>query len=362
MISQSSQLSESHGGSTAPHPRPKVEKWLVAFCREIGYPLEKLFMTNVDKLGISSAESSSLWESKQKRLAGYWTRLRGKVAAEMIIDRINTLANSEQNPRVVIYSFAAASGYHEQRLRQRLNSLFPHATISWVISDSNGVAVIRAIERFAKKEASIRARRLPFVPGFLNDSMSEEILRQERILRSSALKGGLTAKIFDHIGPVGRPGILRFDVTEGLHIDLAPFQTYALIAESDFAGYHKIFKVLGLLEFFPELIIPLLAVARVMASSERRSFIVTSQTVAPELAKQLSFASFLPKVVNWIANQKTFIRLLGGQDPFVARRNTETDLFNRTYTRYCDDLSLRLFGGHALAVSAEVRRFELLPT
>ena len=361
MVNQSIQLSESHGGSTAPLPRPEVEKWLIAFCHEIGYPVEKLFMTNVDKTGISSTKSSSIWESKQKRLAGYWTRLRGNVAAEMIIHRIDTLAKSEENPRIVIYSFAAASGYHEQRLRQRLNSLFPHARISWVISDSNGAAVTRAINRFAKEDVTMRARRLPFDHGFLNGSITEEILRQENIVRSSALEGGLTAKIFDHIEPAGKSGILRFDVAQDLHIDLAPFQAYALITENDFAGYHKIFKVLGLLEFFPELIIPLLAVARVMASSEGRSFIVTSQTAAPELAKQLSVVSLLPKVVNWIANQETFIRFLGGRDPFVARRNTESDLFHRTYTRYCGDLSVKLFGGYGLAVSAEVKEFELRP-
>ncbi|MBI4427838.1 MAG: hypothetical protein HY562_01840 [Ignavibacteriales bacterium] len=336
------------------------EKWLASVSRANGVLTEKLLAANVDKSGITPAESSLLWEKKQSGLAGSWTRLRSKVATNIIVDQLATLVSTKPVVRIVIYSFAAASGYHEYLLSRQLNSQFPGTEICWVLSDSNGVAVMKAIERFVQEDSKIRVRRVPLIVSKLNEPMIKEMRRQEERARSYAMERMLTSRLLGRVPQNGKPGFLRFDVGNGRYFDIAPFQAYAYTGEEEsFARHHKVFQILGLLEFFPELIIPILGVARIGATCDYPSMIVTSQTGTAELTTKFSGSKFLSAITSWFAQQQWLLRILGGNDPFVNRRDMESKLFNSTYGRYCDNLSVTPFGGHALAVSAHVKFFNM---
>src|SRR3990172_3217772 len=83
---------------------------------EIDLKADTVIITNVDRDDINPFESARQWDERQRSLAKYWTRLRALTSENLILERIRSLQQEEENQRIVVYSCAAASGYNEQIL------------------------------------------------------------------------------------------------------------------------------------------------------------------------------------------------------------------------------------------------------
>ncbi|HKZ39655.1 MAG TPA: hypothetical protein VJ044_01765, partial [Candidatus Hodarchaeales archaeon] len=206
----------------------------------------------------------------------------------------------------------------------------------------------------------------PLELNSLNESVANDLVNQQNVFLASGLADGiLSQKLWEELRELIGPVIWRFKTGADVNVDLTPLQLYGFLSLQDFPGYHKIFMVLGLLEFFPEFVVPLIALAQSTHREGLRSFIISSQTAERDLVRFLSESQsgfkkgkeLISVVALWIAKNHKLLKMIVGEDPFVARRNMNSALYFGTYEKYCSITKSKLYGGIGLIVSAEVKPY-----